>query len=93
MLLIVVLYFLAVWVFSIYLLHPWKKVKQFIIINILLILSYVVLIIYGEENIWGKDPYGLGMFFRLISAVVSHITLVFVFSIYKSFKLKNEKST
>lgn len=91
-LLVIVLVFF--WAISIYLLFSWKHFLNFIYFNLLFVILYFCIIIYGKDYFGGHDEYGLSVFFRLITTVIIHSFVVFIFSIYKSIKLKQyEKST
>ncbi|CAM1351188.1 conserved membrane hypothetical protein [Tenacibaculum crassostreae] len=79
-------------IFCIYLLYPWKKIKQFVFLNVLLFVSYTIPIIYLDEYIWGEDLFGLGKLFRLFLVIIIHVTLLFIFSLVKNPQLRNEKS-
>tara|TARA_R110002126_G_scaffold39767_2_gene117592 strand:- start:4178 stop:4471 length:294 start_codon:yes stop_codon:yes gene_type:complete len=81
------------WIFSVYLLSYWKYVYWYAFFNIILIVIYFSVNILGKDYFWGHDEYGLGVFFRLMISVVFHTILGFIFSIYKSYTLReNEKS-
>lgn len=82
------------WLFSIYLLSYWKYVHWYAFLNLILIVIYFSIIIYGGKYLWGHDEYGLGAFLRLIFALILHTIIGFIFAIYKSYKLrKDERST
>jgi hypothetical protein len=82
------------WILSLVLLSSWDSFFKFAIWNAIIIILYVCLIIYGGSSIFGHDEYGLGKFSLLIFCIISHTLIVFIFAIYKNYKLRNhEKST
>ena len=92
MYIILVFFFIvALWLFSIYLLSYWKYVYWYAFFNLLLIVVYYSIIVYGGKYIWGHDEYGLGTFFKLILGLIIHVLIGFIFALYKSFALRNAK--
>lgn len=90
----IIILFMFIWFISLFLLSYWKYFYKFLLINAIIVILYYVIIVYGKNYFWGSDPYGLGMFLRLVLTVICHTIIIFIFSIYKSFQLRNnEKST
>jgi hypothetical protein len=89
-----IIFIIALWIFSIFLLSYWKYIYWFAFLNLTLIIFYFAFIIYGSDYLWGHDEYGLGTLVRLIFGVTCQTIIGFIFAIYKSYKLKkDEKST
>jgi len=86
---IILLIFMPIilWISSIYLLSDWDKFWAFFIANGILIIAYVVFLIF-VKSIWRQDAYGLGMLYRLSICLLSHVLIVFVFTIFKRRHLK-----
>ncbi|TMM29618.1 hypothetical protein FDT66_10920 [Polaribacter aestuariivivens] len=88
------LFFLIIWIVSIYVLSYWKQFFRFLLLNTFLVAFYLYVIIFYGKNIWGHDEYGLGALGRIILSFMFHTITVFIFSIYKSYQLKkDEKAT
>ena len=84
----IILTFLTIiilWFSSIYMLSNWKGFKNFLFINGILIIAYVVFIT-NEKNIFGHDEYGLGLIYRLSLCLLSHVIIVFLFALFKKMK-------
>lgn len=76
---------------SLYLLYYWKHLKKFILLNIIFALIYLLIIYFFGDIIWGNDIIGIFTFFRFLIPILIHILLIFIFALYKSFALRNEK--
>lgn len=73
------------WTLNLVLLSSW---------NLIIIILYVCFIIYRGISTLEHDEYSLGKFSLLIFCILSHILIVFIFALYKNYKLRNhEKST
>lgn len=74
---------------SLLLLAKWKKLSKFIVLNIALIALYLFFVFIIVDH-----AYGFGFYFKILSCLVLHSLIIFIFSIYKFFTFKkNEKST
>ena len=69
-------------------------ISLFLLLNILLASIYICIIVYADFIFWEHDEYGLTSFYRSLTSILFHSFIIFLFSFYKFFKLKNdEKST
>lgn len=85
---------ILLWLISITLLLIWDDLLKFILWNILIIAIYITINIYGKSIFWEHDEYGLAVFFRIQFFLSLHTLLVFIFAIYKNYKLRHhERST
>jgi hypothetical protein len=96
MILIFILFIIPIVLFtiSLFLLLKWENLLKFILLNILLAIIYICIIVYADFIFWEHDEYGLASFYRCLTSILFHSFIIFLFSFYKFFKLKNdEKST
>ncbi len=72
---------LALWILSIYLVRKWKYFWAYFFINLLIVISYLIYILYGSLTFLGHDEYGLGRLFLLFSWPIKHAILGAVIAI------------
>ena len=74
-------------VLSLILLFKWKNLATFILLNISIIIIYITLMYFINDN------YNFGFFFRILTYLTLQSSVIFIFSIYTNFKLrKNDKT-
>ena len=65
---------------SVYLISKWTKLKNFFLINLIILIAYISITILGKDVFWDSEPYSLGIFFRIVGGTIAHILLAFIFA-------------
>jgi hypothetical protein len=84
---------IILWIASILLLSAWKHFYKFILLNSGIIITYLCIIKFGGDYIWGHDEYGLGKILMLIFSLFLHTIISFIFALYINYTLRSNETT
>jgi len=74
---------------SIHLLSKWKLRENFIFINLVLMIIYIIAILYFNYNKGNSDPFrGISNIIMIFVFIISHSILALIFAIIKNRQLK-----
>jgi len=94
---LVILFFLvpiAMLGFSFYLISFWKHFWKFFFVNLLVLIGYSIVIIFGILDFWvDTDPYGIAAMLLFLKTIFFHIILNFVASIIINYRLRHFKNS
>lgn len=92
MMLIMPIIGLALWIWSIYLVRNWKYFWVYFLINLIIMASYFIYLVYGDLNFLGHDEYGLGRLYLFFSWPIKHAIVGSVIAIIINRKITRNRT-